>query len=203
MAGALDRQEFRWSWDQRQRRLQFGNGTERVGGSVDENSRRAQIGKMRGPQLGRLARWVQRIGQQQQAFRELGFLGREHAGLPSSVRLAAEIDRARRHFAKKLDCRSQAGSVRGRQRWRRGTARTLLAKRKVATENGYTSLAECGGEGHQQRSVAISSGAMRQDNSARLAPPSDVEKSVDAALIDRNAIVQSCWHLRNRSPLSR
>jgi hypothetical protein len=25
-----------------------------------------------------------------------------------------------------------------------------------------------------------------------------VEKSADAALIDRNALVQTCWHLRDR-----
>jgi hypothetical protein len=111
--------------------------------------------------------------------------------------LATEIDEARLHFAKKYDCRSETGSVRRRRRRRRGTARTLLAKREVATKNGYASLAECSGEGDQQRSVAISTGAVRQDQSSRLARGGDMEKSMDAAPLDRNALVQSCRHLRN------
>src|ERR1019366_2252915 len=102
--------------------------------------------------------------------------------------MAAEIDGARPHLPKKSDSRSPTGAVRGRRRRRRGTVLTLLAKRKVAAEDGYARLAESAGDRHQQRSVAISSGSMGQDDS--ISPPSDVEKSANAALLDRDTLVE-------------
>ena len=68
-------------------------------GPLEVRDEAGQLVQLGGPRLRalliRLARRMQRVGEQQQRRHQARFFGAEHAGLASTVRMTAEVDRSR------------------------------------------------------------------------------------------------------------
>ncbi len=115
---------------------------ERVSRPLNEQHRRPQFGEMRGSQLPRLARCVQRIRQQQQTFSYRRFFRRQHGRLPAAIRLTAQ-----NHFPlhQPPHCRHrrpQTVAILPRRRWRRRPERPPLPKRQIAAQHTPPGLGE-------------------------------------------------------------
>src|SRR5438552_16632610 len=107
------------------------------------------------PKLGRLARWMQGIGKQQQTGSKIVALGTQHRGLPASIGMSAE----KYLFAAQL---SRCGhgvpepftitlGIPGPGR----TKRTILPKRQIATQHAQAGAREYFRQRDQKRSVGV------------------------------------------------
>ena len=144
---------------------EFVDGTEGVACAVDEESLGCELREMGRAQFVRAARWMERIGEQQEAVDEAWFGSGEHGGLTSPVGMAAEEDVACRLAAHRgeggLD--SLLIAFCASARWR--AVRARLAEGQIAAEDCDARVAECGREGNEERGVAIGSGAVGEDKS--------------------------------------
>ena len=146
MAGAGDGEQSGTSRDERERGGEFVDGGEAVAHAGDEERRSAQRGEMRGAQLGRALRRVQRIAEQQERVRQAGFGGAKHGRLPASVGMAAEEDAAWGLRAHGFDGQAESGLIaRGAAR-RRRAMRPDLAEGEIVAEDGGACIAEGVGE---------------------------------------------------------
>jgi len=129
---------------------------------MNEERRSFKLRKMGGTQLLRLARRVQRIGEQQEPVGESRIFRSQHTGLPAAIRDAAEPELAWMLFPEFQQFRLQACAVAlGVGRARR-TRRALLPENQIVPDDGDLMFGECIGERHQQRRIPIPSGAVRE-----------------------------------------
>lgn len=89
MARTFDGQQFRFGWDHLHGALEFFDRAERIAAAVNEEGRRTQVGKMLCALLFGTARRMERVGEQEQARRQIGFFGAEHARLAATIGVAA------------------------------------------------------------------------------------------------------------------
>jgi hypothetical protein len=132
---------------------------------------------MLNPQLFRLPRRMQRIREQQQTFDEARLVGAQHRRLSSTIRMSAQKQAPRDHFAKRgnsiLQTLTVASGVAGPGR----TKRPALPIRQIAAQHGNARCLECLSQRHQQRSPRIRSRAMRKHQSVAGAGRRPMNKS--------------------------
>ena len=86
----LDRHQIGGSGNEAESRAHFIERAERIARAVDEQGGCAQIRQVRGAQLLRLIRRMERVRQQEQRIHNRGILGCQHAGLPAAVGVPAQ-----------------------------------------------------------------------------------------------------------------
>jgi hypothetical protein len=117
---------------------------------MDEKRRSSQFGEVRGPQLGRFARRMQRIRKQQEAWDQVRLLGREHGGLAAAIRMASKINFPADFRPQNLNRPAEALAIAGCGAGERGPMGPRLAKRKIATKYQETVLGKGSGGECQQ-----------------------------------------------------
>src|ERR1700690_3509740 len=127
----FDWNQFRGRRNQLDRTRQFFNRAERITRTTDEQDGSAQTGEMRGPQLRRPSRRMQRIRQQKQAFHRRRLRGRQHTRPTSPVGHTAKKSSSRKLLLHKLDGPLQPGLIMLGVGGGRRAVRTPLAKRQV------------------------------------------------------------------------
>ncbi len=126
----------------------------------------------------RFARRMKGIREQQKASGQLGLLGTEHGGLAPAAGLSAQ-ENSRGELVKRGHCVVESLAImRGISgpRWAEGAA---LAEGQVTAQHEVSSVGKCLRESHQQRSAAVSSGAMRQDEPSAVGSCWVMEKSAN------------------------
>jgi hypothetical protein len=106
---------------------------------------------------------VERVGEQQKAIEQAGFAGGKHGRLPASVRMAAEEYAARGLLPHGRDGGFKSLLVAFRTAALGPPVGTRLAKGQIAAEDGESGVAECARQGHEERSIAVRSRAVGQD----------------------------------------
>ena len=127
---------------------------------MHEKYRCMQLRKMRCPQLLTLARWMQRIGEQQKTIGEPRSFRRQHAGLPPAIRLSAQPNLFGVLGAKIQDLLAQTFAI---PRGVTGTGRAMrpfLSKRQIVAHHFNRVFGKRGCESPQQGRIAIGSSAM-------------------------------------------
>ena len=109
---------------------------------MDKQRRRLQPREVLSTELLRLARRVQRIGEQQQRIGDGGVLGSEECSLPSAVRVPAEDDEFRRDLTYRFGGALQSFAIARGCAWERRTRGTCLAIGKIAAQNVKPSAGE-------------------------------------------------------------
>ena len=150
------------SRDRAQGVLHLWNRSERVLGSLDEKRPRAKLGKVGRPQLHRLSRWVQRIGEEHQRVDEVWLVRRQDAGLPAAVRDAGERNPSAAQLPERGDRGFKARAVVDRIRRPRWSCGSSLTKTKIATQDGHASVLKGFRYRNQERRPAVSAGSVRQ-----------------------------------------
>lgn len=181
---AFDSKQLRRRRNQAQGSLYFIDRSERIAATGNEQSGRAQLGKMRGAQLLGFFGRMQRIREQEQPIRDSRIFRRQHASLTAAIRMATE-ERAPRHNAPQyLDGAFQSGAVERSISCRR-PMRASLAKGQITPQNRKAGTGECFGDRHQQRRTAIRSRAMRQHQGATCLHIRPVEKAAHRRMARR------------------
>jgi hypothetical protein len=118
---------------------------------------------MSGSKLGWSLWRVQRVGKQQKAFDETRFGGGEHRRLSSAIGMTAERDAAGHLASDRLDggAKSLLVSFRASARW--WAVKSRLAEGEIAAEDGEAGCAEGFRESDQQRSIAVRSCTVGED----------------------------------------
>jgi len=115
---------------------------------------------MRGTQLPGLAGRMQRVRKQQKPVGQPRYFRRQHAGLTAAIGMAAEPDLIGMLLANFQDLLVQACAIPSSVTGTRRSVGALLPIRKIVTDYFDLMFAECAGESHQQRRIAIRSGAV-------------------------------------------
>ncbi len=173
--GVFDDNQSVRSGNRAQGALQLWNQSERVLGSLDEKRPCAKLGKVSCPQLPRLSRRVQRVGEEHQRVDEVRFVRRQDAGLPGAIRDAGKRDPSADELPERGNRGFKARAVVGRiQRpwWPCGSP---LAEGKIATQDGYTGVLKGFRYRNEERRRVISAGAVRQHHSIAHAARSPVQ----------------------------
>ena len=194
VTGAFDGQQPHGAGNQGDGHLHLRQRAERIGGPVNEDRGRAQLRKMRGPDLLGLPRGMQGIGKQQEAVNDVRLFGRQHAGLTSAVGLAAEVNLAVRQRSHLLNRASQTRAIGGGHSRRRRPFRALLTERQIAAQDAQARVAKRASDRDQQGGGAIAARAMRQHETAVRAGGRRVKKASHAFLLERDAIRRCLWH---------
>ena len=92
MAGAFYRDQLRSRRDHLQRAFELFCGAEGIAGAVDEQCWCAQVGQVLRALLLRVARRMERIGEQQESAYQSRLFRTQHAGLASAVGMAPQDD---------------------------------------------------------------------------------------------------------------
>jgi hypothetical protein len=130
---------------------------------MNKNGSCPPIGKMSGAQLIRFVRRMQWVRQQQKGFGERRFFRRQHAGLPATVGVPAQIHAAQGHAAQRFHGRLQPGSICCGFGRMRGTRTALLPKWEIATQDAHVRARKGARHGNKQWGLAICSRAMGED----------------------------------------
>src|SRR5271155_4513273 len=117
---------------------------------------------MLGAELIGFARWVQRVGGQQKTLDQPRFLRAKYACLTASVGMAAEENPASNQLPDSSHGRFQALAVSRRLAGSRRTKGAELPEGQVATQYRHPRIGKSLGQSHQQRTLAVSSRAMRE-----------------------------------------
>src|SRR5579859_6489047 len=114
----------------------------RIAAAMHEQRRGGELRKVRGAQLHRLARRVQRIREQQQAGGNTRLLSSQRGGLASAVRMSAEKDPAGYFLAQNSCGPADAFAIAccHSGKWR--PVRAQLAKRKIEAQHQKAGLSE-------------------------------------------------------------
>ena len=117
---------------------------------------------MRGAELKRLARRMQRVRQQQQAGGDVGLIGGEHGGLASAVRVAAEEDLAGNFGPQDRNGALNAFSIARRHGRERRAVWTQLAEGQVKAEHQKAGPCKGSSHGGKKLRLAVGAGAVGQ-----------------------------------------
>lgn len=194
---AFDGNELAWRGNQLDRALQFRDRTECVAGSADEESRNTQTGEMGGPQLRWPARRMQRVRKQEQTFGQCGVGRHQHTCLTSAVGDAAEKSVPWHLLLHESDSPPQSVLIMLGIRGRRWTGGTPLTKRQVAAKSGQSRGRELCRQGNQQRSVAITAGAVSEYHEAGVRVLSTMKKAANRSLVGRVVGKRLCCAARH------
>src|SRR5579863_8237299 len=179
----LDDDQLFFRWDQIKRRTHLSKRAEGIGRTMYENRAGRQRRKMRYAQLSGLAGRMQRVRQQEQSLRQLRLIGRQHAGLPAAVGMAAQIDMPRNDRAQSVNRLLQARAIGGgAPRRRRPTA--LPAKGQIASQDNQAGGVKRLGRRHKQGRVAVSARAMREDQAVVSVGRLWMEKAANALFVE-------------------
>lgn len=120
---------------------------------------------------------MQRVREQQQSRGERGGFRAEHGGLASAVGVAAEINSAGNELSqgcrRTVEALAVVGGIAGAGR----AEGAILAEGQIAPEHSQTRGREGGGEGEQERRLAIGSRAVGEDHARACGSFRPVEKS--------------------------
>lgn len=163
MSGSFHLKEPFFCRDEFESFIQLLHRTEGIVGSVYEQGGRSQIFEVSGTQLQRFAGGMQWIGEQQEPTNETRVLGREHAPLTSTVRMAAQEHIGPDFIPQQRDSFPQAFPIGCRLRRKGRPGSPLLTKGQIAAQHRDVQSRERFGNGDQQRIPAVRSGAMGQD----------------------------------------
>src|SRR6185312_7235895 len=122
---------------------------------------------------------MQRVRKQEQSVSDLGFVGAEHSGLTTAVRVTSEEDFARNFFAKRFDRALQSLLIAGVLARMRRPEWPKLAKRQITTQDGKSCICESFGYGNQQRRPAVCPSAVSQNQSIAVGICGVMQKSAD------------------------
>ena len=127
-----------------------------------EECRSLQLGEVRRSQLGWLAGWMQRIGQQQKPIDQAWRFRRQHAALASAVRNPTQPDLIGMLLSDLVDFVPQAFAITRRITGARRAFWTILPEREIVTHHFDLMFGKCVGKSNQQGRVAIRSSAMSE-----------------------------------------
>src|ERR1700674_5897835 len=113
--------------------------------------------------LFRFTRWVQRVRKQKESGNKIGFGGREHRGLASTVGVAAEKDPARHILAQNRNRIAQARAIAFRIARNRRSSSALLPAGQIAAQNDVAMSGKTFADRDQQRSSAIRARSVSED----------------------------------------
>lgn len=135
--------------DDGERVLHLGDRAKRVARAVQKERGCPQLTKMLRAELVRLARRVERIGEQQKHFRNGRIFRRQNCGLACAVRVARENQRTRRDLARGFHGALEAFAIALRRAPLRRPCGALLTIGEIAAQHVKTGAGEGFGDGNQ------------------------------------------------------
>ena len=181
-----NRQQRRPRRNQPHRRFHLRNRPESIARPMNKQRRRSQLRKVPGSHHIRPLRRMQRIRQQQKRFGKAGFGRRQHRSLPSPIGMAAQKDAAFCLSPQRGNRRTQAGLVAFSASARRRPAGTQLTKRQIASQHHPSGFAKGVRQSHQQRRLAVGSGAVSQHQAVRPRGLGAMEESPNRVILCRS-----------------
>ena len=146
---------------------------------------------------------MQRVGLKQQGAGQRGLGGEEHGGLAAAVGVAAEEEAAADALAEHAERGAQPFTIARGAGGRGPTARTRLAVRQVAAQDGDAARGERLGHRYQQRRVGIAAGPVGEDEAVGAARPGRVQDAADGRVTgDVDALDVPPRRLDQRQPLT-
>src|SRR6266852_5571517 len=185
VARAVHFQHGVWGGNQLQSGAHFRSGAEWVAGTVNEERGRGQPWEMAGTKLIRLSRRMKRVGEQEQAIRQLGLFRDEHGRLSSAVRMATQkyvtiflLPHDRDGAAQSVPVPDSAGGGR-RSMW------AQAAEWQIEPQNGEPRPGKRIGHLYQQFRLAVCASDMREYNGLSRGPRRYVKPAVNGGVAVR------------------
>lgn len=144
-------------------RFQLVDRAERIAGAVDEERGCPETGEVVGAERLRLARAMERIGQEQKRLDETGMRRGQHARLTTAVRDPAETHPAGAEAAYGPHRMAQPLAISPGCRGRRRPRRTRLTERQIAAQHGEACRRERRREIDEKRRLGVAAGAVGED----------------------------------------
>jgi hypothetical protein len=163
VAGLFESDKLVARGDGGERGLHFGDGAERVAGPMEKQRGCPQLIEMLRAELVRLARRMERVGEEQKRVGDAGCFGGENTRLAGAVGMTSEDNGPGHDFAHGFDGALQAFAIALRRATMRRAGRALLAIGKIAAQDVKASGGEGFGNGKQERRIAIGASAVGDD----------------------------------------
>ena len=123
---------------------------------------------------------MQRIRKQQQSRYQLWLRSAKHRRLPATVRVAAKKYASRYLPAHNRNRIVQSGTIALRIAWKRRSSAPLLTEGKIAAQNDIAMSGKSFAERRQQRSRAIGTRSVSQDQRVAIGIRGQVQKAADS-----------------------